>query len=97
MRNQTIVLDSGGVEEVFDEVPSTGDKIELNGNRYFIERVDIINNSKMKLLVVPDRSVKRYEDFADPSIDWSELPDKFLESDEDSDVDFTEEESLIKR
>jgi len=86
---QKIVLNSSRVDGMFDEMPEQGDTIVWDGSECLITRINVVNKRKMCLKVEPKRGVRRYEDRSDFSLEWEKLPQRFLESENDS--NFTQE------
>jgi len=89
MKPRYIEYNAELADEAFDELPQPGDEIEEG---MLITRVDIINQSKLVLKLTPKREVRRFDDFADPSVDWKELPKRFLE--QNKDTGFVDKQSL---
>jgi hypothetical protein len=79
MNSKVIELPSSQAEREFDVVPKQGDFIKWNGKPHLIVRVNVVNNAKLEMMVVPKRERKEFEDFSCRSVEWTEFSDSFFD------------------
>jgi hypothetical protein len=88
MNSKIIKLPSSQAEREFDVVPKQGDFIKWNGKPHLIVRVNVVNNAKLELMVVPKRERKEFEDFSCRSVEWTEFSESFFdEENSESEID----------
>lgn len=75
-----VEYDAEAADEAFDELPDIGDTIMANGQEATVVTVDVVNDSLLSLDVVKKRDVRYFDDYHHPSVDWEELPERFLNS-----------------
>jgi hypothetical protein len=82
MKSRIIELPASEAEREFDVVPKQGDLIKYNECPHLVVRVNIVNNSKLELMVVPKRERKEFNDFNCRSVGWNEFSDSFFDKEE---------------
>lgn len=89
-----VEFNSETADEEFDEMPEVGDEIKTFKGESIITAIGVVNESKLLLKAKPKKGVRRFDDYTDHSVEWDELPDKFLEE-ESKDSDFVDNKSFI--
>jgi hypothetical protein len=79
MKTKIVEFPAGEVERVFDSIPEQGDFIRYIGKNYLVIKVNIVNKSKLELMVVPERERKEYENFNCRSVGWTEFSESFFD------------------
>jgi hypothetical protein len=79
-------------DEKFDELPEVGDEMEYRDETHIIHRVEVVNDSAIHIKTEPKRDVRYIEDVHHDSLEWEDLPERFLEDEQD--VNFLDKNSL---
>lgn len=95
-----IELTSEQAQRIFYKCPEPGDICSYRGQCYIIVRVNVINNSKLGLRVLPKGEVKHFDDFSDNSVEWEEFDESFFgeeKTQENDEGNFIDNNSLKEK